>query len=125
MDILRDSPLGQLSYLLTRNSILRYPDETPGFQISTNYLVDSQLGKCGEEVRANCSSSMRPESDGGTNQPRSHPQPDDIERAFSNAQPQRSFDGLTHVQCRRSAPDEAATEASSPALTADGYVLVG
>jgi MFS transporter, DHA1 family, multidrug resistance protein len=37
MDIIRDAPIGQLIRLLTRNRVLKYPEEEPGFQCPVCY----------------------------------------------------------------------------------------
>ena len=36
-DLLRDAPLGQLLRIITRNRILKYPEELPGFQLPETY----------------------------------------------------------------------------------------
>lgn len=41
-DIIRDSSFGQLLRLFTKNKILRYPDEFPGFQLPSPVITTTE-----------------------------------------------------------------------------------
>jgi DHA1 family multidrug resistance protein-like MFS transporter len=44
-DVIRDAPLGQLIRWLSKNQLLQYPEEKPGFKLPADYLMQLNPGK--------------------------------------------------------------------------------
>lgn len=65
-DLIRDAPIGQLLRWVTRNKILLYPEERPGFQLPTGYQISNAAHK-------NVASSVT--------SPTTEPEQDDLEKA--------------------------------------------
>lgn len=60
-DLLREAPLGQLIRWITKNRLLPYPEELPGFELPATYnAMLNSSGKAPNPVRTNSKEKVRP-----------------------------------------------------------------
>ncbi len=124
-DIIRDAPIGQLIRFITRNKVLQYPEEKPGFQLPESYNTALNSSPIKEKLPISESP-----SDSDTSTINSTSSSDDLEAAAASLARTKSRESTQQwTDDRLQVERELSLERSksvplAPIKTEDGNILV-
>lgn len=129
-DIIRDAPIGQLIRFVTRNKVLQYPEEKPGFQLPESYNTALNSFAASPTKEKTSSSEQPSRTDSEVSTIRSANSRDDLEataatlsRTKSREDTQRWTDDRLQVE-RELSLERSRSVPLAPTKTEDGNILV-
>ncbi|KAL8990319.1 MAG: hypothetical protein Q9169_008149 [Polycauliona sp. 2 TL-2023] len=136
-DIIRDAPIGQLIRFVTRNRVLQYPEEKPGFQLPESYkdALDSFTSSLNKEKPTDSESSSHSQTSLSVPPQSFHPGRssetlnirNDIEAITAALDSPKSLEDIRHWSGetdREPSLEPSKSIALAPTKTKDGNVLV-